>query len=81
MARTGLALFLSAGLVSLGATLSPVSAAPVSVIPNPASGTSLVENTQAYHRNCTWVNGAWNYKRGNSYVVHACPLSSGTIGG
>lgn len=56
-----------AGSIFLTAA-SPVFAAPGAGL-TPAARPTLVETTQGYHRNCTWVNGGWHYKNGSRHLV------------
>ena len=43
-------------------------AAPTS-LPRAQPDVSLVEQAQAFRRDCVWINNGWRYKRGASYVV------------
>ena len=55
----------TAALMSIGSA----QAAPTSLPGAQPTNSTLVEKTQAFRRNCVWINNGWRYKRGSSYVV------------
>ena len=56
-------------LIAVGLTSAPAMAAPISGGERQPAVTSVIEQVQAYHRDCAWVDNKWTYRRGDKVVV------------
>ena len=53
--------------LSLGVMAAPAVAAPL--VSEKLPGDSAVQQVQAFHRDCRWVDNRWTYRRGDKVVV------------
>ena len=55
-------------LLAVGMASAPAMAAPVTGSAMTADH-SMVQNVQAFHKDCAWVDNKWTYRRGDKVVV------------